>query len=218
MMRKRLIHPGALILCLLLLPGCAAAQTGTSSNSEAQEETGETVYGIITHVNGNEIQMELLSLNGGAQRSTGAASQEDAAETPSDPEASPGDFRPSAEGRPSGAGQRAGEGSGRKPTGGGEENFPSGQNLSGGAAGMPDGMTMGGSSAASSTKSAYTRTGEETTLLIPVGTAVLTGTGENAKTRTFNSLQVDYVISVTTRTRADGSSYLAAVQILQTSS
>ncbi len=52
-------------LALLLLAGCAFPQGAASSQSASGSIlTGETVSGIITQVNGNEITLDLVRLSG----------------------------------------------------------------------------------------------------------------------------------------------------------
>ena len=76
-------RPLAIFLTILLLGGCAAAAEDSSSSSALL--TGETVSGIITKVNGNEITLDLVTL---AQ--TSSRGEEKTPEAPWD-ERSPGD-------------------------------------------------------------------------------------------------------------------------------
>ena len=79
-------RPLAIFLTILLLGGCAAAAEDSSSSSALL--TGETVSGIITKVNGNEITLDLVTL---AQ--TSSRGEEKTPEAPQE-ERSPGDPQP----------------------------------------------------------------------------------------------------------------------------
>ena len=90
-MRYRRILPLALA-ATLLLSGCGAveeavesvmARVSSSGSSESQVITGETVSGIITQVNGNEITLDLVTLDGamggqGGPGSGGPSGEEEA--------------------------------------------------------------------------------------------------------------------------------------------
>ena len=101
-------RPLAIFLTILLLGGCAAAAEDSSSSSALL--TGETVSGIITKVNGNEITLDLVTL---AQ--TSSRGEENPPEAPWE-ERSPGDpqqgEQPSGGSR-EGRGERQGGGAGQ---------------------------------------------------------------------------------------------------------
>ena len=101
-------RPLAIFLTILLLGGCAATAEDSSSSSALL--TGETVSGIITKVNGNEITLDLVTL---AQ--TSSRGEEKTFEAPRE-ERSPGDpqqgEQPSGGSR-EGRGERQGGGAGQ---------------------------------------------------------------------------------------------------------
>ena len=139
----KLLSP-ALALCLLL-GGCAGAAEEASSQSMALSE--ETVSGIITQVNGNEITLDLVTL-----ASAGPGGGENAA--PAEDGEAPEGEAPSGEEMP------------EMPEGGDFSEMFGGELPSGG------GMTSGGGAGRS-----YTRTGESATYQIPIGAEVVTLTG-----------------------------------------
>ena len=103
-------RPLAIFLTILLLGGCAAAAEDSRSSSALL--TGETVSGIITKVNGNEITLDLVTL---AQ--TSSRGEEKTPEAPQE-ERSPGD--PQQGEQPSGGSREGrGERQTRGPDGGG---------------------------------------------------------------------------------------------------
>ena len=198
-MRYRRILPLALA-ATLLLSGCDAveeavesvmARVSSSGSSESQVITGETVSGIITQVNGNEITLDLVTLDGamggqGGPGSGGPSGEEDASGQASD-----------------GEGEASSSGEGEASSG--EERTPSGE---GGMPAMEEdsgGITVG----LETTQKNYTRTGETATYQIPIGATVITLTGTE---RDFNSLTTDLLVTITLR--EDGTTP-AQVQVIQ---
>lgn len=188
----------ALVLVLILLGGCALpGGTAPSQSGSASILTGETVSGIITQVNGNEITLDLVTLAGEGNASQRGAAPDQAASSPQ------GDERP-AGGRENGGRTEARSEAGNE----GPPELPSGGNESPAfGAGRPAGGTGGGGSSAS--QRGYTRTGETALYQIPVGAEVITLTGAS---RGFNSLSTDLLVTITLR--EDGETP-AQVQVLQ---
>ena len=95
----------ALTLALALLGGCGSAPPASSAS---QQLSGETVSGIITKVNGNEISLELVTLRQGA----GAlpAGEEETGTEAAAGESFGGGVLPEAGGMPPGAGGDGGGG------------------------------------------------------------------------------------------------------------
>lgn len=181
-------RPAALFLALLLLTGCAAGEEA-AGEEETALLTGETVSGIITKVNGNEITLDLVTFDQPSAGPSGEERGEPREEAPSPGQSgdAPGEQPRQGEGR---SRQREGGGSGRPreqdaPAAGGME-LPQG-------GGEPP--FQGGTVSASSRQS-YTRTGETALYQIPVGAAVLTLTGTS---RGFNSLSTDLLVTITFR-------------------
>ena len=136
-------------LALLLLAGCAFPQGAASSQSASGSIlTGETVSGIITQVNGNEITLDLVRLSG-----EGSA-------PPQTEETQGQALPPFQEGeRPEGGRGTGSQGESASGTGGeGRPSRPSGEKEDPGfGAGAPSGdLGSGGSRAA---QGGYTRTG-----------------------------------------------------------
>lgn len=138
----------ALLLALFLLGGCTAPGESPESSSEALL-TGETVSGIITKVNGNEITLDLVTMNQ-------VPAREDSGEQPPSGEKKRGEEP---------GGSRGEQGEGRSPAGAGQGEPPAG--------GMPSALGAG----AGAGQKNYTRTGESALYQIPVGATVLTLTG-----------------------------------------
>lgn len=185
-------------LALLLLAGCALPGGAASSQSaSASVLTGETVSGIITQVNGNEITLDLVTLAGEGAASPGEEGAADR-EAPA----------PQENERP--AGGRGSGGRGEAPSGAGGDGMPSPPSGGEGAPAFgeegPFGAAGGGTGAA---RRSYTRTGETALYQIPVGAAVITLTGAS---RGFNSLSTDLLVTITLR--EDGVTP-AQVQVIQ---
>lgn len=186
-------------LALLLLAGCAFPQGAASSQSASGSIlTGETVSGIITQVNGNEITLDLVRLSG-----EGSA-------PPQTEETQGQALPPFQEGeRPEGGRGTGSQGERASGTGSeGRPSRPSGEKEDPGfGAGVPSGdLGSGGSRAA---QGGYTRTGETALYQIPVGAEVITLTGAS---RGFNSLSTELLVTITLR--EDGETP-AQVQVLQ---
>lgn len=169
----------ALALVLALLGGCnglPGGPGGAEDPSSGQEMAGETVSGIITKVNGNEVTLDLVTLE--RQRLPQAEdSQSSAGEQPGQTE------RGSQEET---RGPKQG-GAGERPQGGAPpEGMPAGQ-------GMPD---MGGTPDTGGSQRNYTRTGESAMYQIPVGAQVVTLTGTS---RNFTSLSTGLLVTITLR-------------------
>lgn len=185
----------ALALSLLLLGGCAEKEENSSSASLL---TGETVSGIITKVNGNEITLDLVTLasDGGFRGAAGETPSGESGETPSPDEsgeARQGE-RPSGDDR--GSRRESGEGRSGPPDRGG---MPSGGgDFSPGDLGeTPQGApSFEGGAGSGGNRKSYTRTGETALYQIPVGASVLTLTGTS---RGFNSLSTDLLVTITFR-------------------
>jgi hypothetical protein len=225
-------HKRTLSLVLALsfaCTGCGVAEKASqtfqsltaSSESSSQVITGETVSGIITQVNGNEITLELVTMNsmGGGAPGSGSSGGASNGETPSGQEGMPG--RGNADGGqnrefPSGGGSSAGDENKTPPSGsipdGEPADIPSGEVPSAGT-GEGTSPTDGGSGGITvgleTTPKTYTRTGETALYQIPVGTPVITLTGT---TRDFNSLSTDLLVTITLR--EDGTTP-AQVQVVQ---
>ena len=219
----------ALVLSLAFT-GCGVVEkasqafqsTTSGSQSSSQAITGETVSGIITQVNGNEITLELVTMSGmgGGAPGSGSAGDSPNGEASSGQEGAP-DRGNAAGGQnrefPSGEDFSAGDENGTPPDGGipdGEQpaDIPSGEDPSAGtgegvlpADGGSGGITVG----LETTPKTYTRTGETALYQIPVGTPVITLTGT---TRDFNSLSTDLLVTITFR--EDGTTP-AQVQVVQ---
>lgn len=193
----------ALALVLALLGGCGGTSRdpGGTESSSSQELTGETVSGIITKVNGNEVTLELVTLE---QQQPPRGEDEPQSAADSEPSGGMEEGRGGQEGGGnrrqgnSGEGGPGGRASGaERPFGGGE--MPSmGETPTGG---MPSG---GGGS-----QRGYTRTGETALYQIPVGAEVVTLTGTS---RNFTSLSTDLLVTITLR--EDGATP-ARVQVVQ---
>ena len=192
-MSPRKILSPALALCLLL-GGCAGAAEEASSQSMALAE--ETVSGIITQVNGNEITLDLVTL-----ASAGPGGGENAA--PAEGGEAPEGEAPSGEELP-----EMPEGGDFSGMSGGElPEMPEGGDFSGMFGGeLPSGggMTSGGGAGRS-----YTRTGESATYQIPIGAEVVTLTGAS---RDFHSLSTELLVTISFR--EDGVTP-ARVQVVQ---
>ncbi len=171
----------ALTLALALLGGCGSAPPASSAS---QQLSGETVSGIITKVNGNEISLELVTLRQGAG-ALPAGEEETGTEAAAPPSGGSGQGQGQRD-RASGQGDR------------GTKTPPAGQN--GGAAGEGFGGGMppggGGDGGAGAAAQSYTRTGETALYRIPVGAEVITLTGTS---RDFNSLSPDLLVTITFR-------------------
>ena len=183
----------ALALSLLLLGGCAEKEENSSSVSLL---AGETVSGIITKVNGNEITLDLVTLASdvGFREAAGETPSGESGETPSPDES--GEARQGE--RPSGddRGSRQGAGQGGPPD---RDGMPSGGgDFSPGDLGeMPQGApSFEGAAGSGGNQKNYTRTGETALYQIPVGASVLTLTGAS---RGFNSLSTDLLVTITFR-------------------
>lgn len=172
----------ALALSLLLLGGCAEKEENGSSVSLL---TGETVSGIITKVNGNEITLDLVTLasDGGFRGAAGETPIPDESGETQRGERTSGGSREDRGGPPSGDGL---------PSGGGDfspGDLPSGE--------MPEGApSFEGAAGSGGNRKSYTRTGETALYQIPVGAAVLTLTGAS---RGFNSLTTGLLVTITFR-------------------
>ena len=210
-MSPRKILSPALALCLLL-GGCAGAAEEASSQSMALAE--ETVSGIITQVNGNEITLDLVTL-----ASAGPGGGENAA--PAEGGEAPEGEAPSGEELPEmpEGGDFSGMSGGELPEmpeggdfsgmfGGEMPEMPEGGDFSemfGGELPSGGGMTSGGGGAGRS----YTRTGESATYQIPIGAEVVTLTGAS---RDFHSLSTELLVTISFR--EDGVTP-ARVQVVQ---
>lgn len=211
-MRYRRILPLALA-ATLLLSGCDAveeavesvmARVSSSGSSESQVITGETVSGIITQVNGNEITLDLVTLDGamGGQGGPGSGGPSGEEEASGQVPAGEGEAPSGEGGEPSAGGDGAPAGMDEAPAGG----APAGGE--GGAPAMEEdsgGITVG----LETTQKNYTRTGETATYQIPIGATVITLTGTE---RDFNSLTTDLLVTITLR--EDGTTP-AQVQVIQ---
>lgn len=178
-------HVLALGLALAFLGGCGSAPVEESSTVLL---TGETVSGIITKVNGNEITLDLVTLAEAAapqvprDEETPGGSQAQEGESPSP---SPGEGKERRSGRENGSGEGGGI------PGGGPEGDSGGR-----AEGSPAGMSSFSGGNGGSAQRGYTRTGETALYQIPVGASVLTLTGTS---RGFNSLSTDLLVTITFR-------------------
>ena len=190
----------ALTLAFALLGGCGSAPPASSAS---QQLSGETVSGIITKVNGNEISLELVTLRQGAGAFP-AGEEETGTEAAAPPAGGSGQGQGS---RASGEGDRgtkappAGQNGGAagESFGGGMPSEAGGMpseagGMSPGAGGMPPGA--GGDGGAGAAAQSYTRTGETALYQIPVGAEVITLTGTS---RDFNSLSPDLLVTITFR-------------------
>lgn len=178
----------ALTLALALLGGCGSAPPASSAS---QQLSGETVSGIITKVNGNEISLELVTLRQGAG-ALPAGEEETGAEAAAPPSGGSGQGQGQRD-RASDQGDR-----GTKTPPAGQNGGAAGESFGGGvlpeAGGMPPGA--GGDGGAGTAAQSYTRTGETALYQIPVGAEVITLTGTS---RDFNSLSPDLLVTITFR-------------------
>lgn len=178
----------ALTLVLALLGGCGSAPPASSAS---QQLSGETVSGIITKVNGNEISLELVTLRQGAG-ALPAGEEETGTEAAAPPSGGSGQGQGQRD-RASGQGDR-----GTKTPPAGQNGGAAGESFGGGvlpeAGGMPPGA--GGDGGAGTAAQSYTRTGETALYRIPVGAEVITLTGTS---RDFNSLSPDLLVTITFR-------------------
>ena len=178
----------ALTLALALLGGCGSAPPDSSAS---QQLSGETVSGIITKVNGNEISLELVTLRQGAG-ALPAGEEETGTEAAAPPSGGSGQGQGQRD-RASGQGDR-----GTKTPPAGQNGGAAGESFGGGvlpeAGGMPPGA--GGDGGAGAAAQSYTRTGETALYQIPVGAEVITLTGTS---RDFNSLSPDLLVTITFR-------------------
>lgn len=178
----------ALTLALALLGGCGSAPPASSAS---QQLSGETVSGIITKVNGNEISLELVTLRQGAG-ALPAGEEETGTEAAAPPSGGSGQGQGQRD-RASGQGDR-----GTKTPPAGQNGGAAGESFGGGvlpeAGGMPPGA--GGDGGAGTAAQSYTRTGETALYRIPVGAEVITLTGTS---RDFNSLSPDLLVTITFR-------------------
>ena len=178
----------ALTLALALLGGCGSAPPASSAS---QQLSGETVSGIITKVNGNEISLELVTLRQGAG-ALPAGEEETGTEAAAPPSGGSGQGQGQRD-RASGQGDR-----GTKTPPAGQNGGAAGESFGGGvlpeAGGMPPGA--GGDGGAGTAAQSYTRTGETALYQIPVGAEVITLTGTS---RDFNSLSPDLLVTITFR-------------------
>ena len=171
----------ALTLALALLGGCGSAPPASSAS---QQLSGETVSGIITKVNGNEISLELVTLRQGAG-ALPAGEEETGTEAAAPPSGGSGQGQGQRD-RASGEGDRGG-----KAPPAGQDDGAAGEGFGGG---MPPGA--GGDGGAGTAAQSYTRTGETALYRIPVGAEVITLTGTS---RDFNSLSPDLLVTITFR-------------------
>lgn len=178
----------ALTLAFALLGGCGSAPPASSAS---QQLSGETVSGIITKVNGNEISLELVTLRQGAG-ALPAGEEETGTEAAAPPSGGSGQGQGQRD-RASGQGDR-----GTKTPPAGQNGGAAGESFGGGvlpeAGGMPPGA--GGDGGAGTAAQSYTRTGETALYRIPVGAEVITLTGTS---RDFNSLSPDLLVTITFR-------------------
>ena len=178
----------ALTLAFALLGGCGSAPPASSAS---QQLSGETVSGIITKVNGNEISLELVTLRQGAG-ALPAGEEETGTEAAAPPSGGSGQGQGQRD-RASGQGDR-----GTKTPPAGQNGGAAGESFGGGvlpeAGGMPPGA--GGDGGAGTAARSYTRTGETALYRIPVGAEVITLTGTS---RDFNSLSPDLLVTITFR-------------------
>ena len=142
----------ALTLALALLGGCGSAPPASSAS---QQLSGETVSGIITKVNGNEISLELVTLRQGAG-ALPAGEEETGTEAAAPPSGGSGQGQGQRD-RASGQGDR-----GTKTPPAGQNGGAAGESFGGGvlpeAGGMPPGA--GGDGGAGTAAQSYTRTGK----------------------------------------------------------
>ena len=178
----------ALTLAFALLGGCGSAPPASSAS---QQLSGETVSGIITKVNGNEISLELVTLRQGAG-ALPAGEEETGTEAAAPPSGGSGQGQGQRD-RASGQGDR-----GTKTPPAGQNGGAAGESFGGGmpseAGGMPPGA--GGDGGAGTAAQRYTCTGETALYQIPVGAEVITLTGTS---RDFNSLSPDLLVTITFR-------------------
>lgn len=178
----------ALTLALALLGGCGSAPPASSAS---QQLSGETVSGIITKVNGNEISLELVTLRQGAG-ALPAGEEETGTEAAAPPSGGSGQGQGQRD-RASGQGDR-----GTKTPPADQNGGAAGESFGGGvlpeAGGMPPGA--GGDGGGGAAAQRYTRTGETALYRIPVGAEVITLTGTS---RDFNSLSPDLLVTITFR-------------------
>ena len=188
----------ALALVLALLGGCNSlpgGPGGAEDPSSGQEMAGETVSGIITKVNGNEVTLDLVTLE--RQRAPQAEdSRSPAGEQPGQTERG---------GQEKARGQKQG-GAGERPQGGSPpDGMPAGQGMP--AMGeLPD---TGGTADTGGSQRNYTRTGESAMYQIPVGAQVVTLTGTS---RNFTSLSTGLLVTITLR---EDSGTPARVEVVQ---
>ena len=175
----------ALALVLALLGGCNSlpgGPGGAEDPSSGQEMAGETVSGIITKVNGNEVTLDLVTLE--RQR----LPQADDSRLPAGEQ--PGQTESGSQEEARGPKQG---GAGERPQGGAPpEGMPAGQ-------GMPDMGELpdtGGTADTGGSQRNYTRTGESAMYQIPVGAQVVTLTGTS---RNFTILSTGLLVTITLR-------------------
>lgn len=190
----------AMALVLALLAGCALPGGAASSQSaSASVLAGETVSGIITQVNGNEITLDLVTLAGERAASPGEEETADRETTV-----------PQENERP--AGGRGNGSRGEAPSGGRGEGAPSPPSGGSGSPAFGEGGLAGeagNGKGSGASRRGYARTGETALYQIPVGAEVITLTGAS---RGFNSLSTDLLVTITLR--EDGETP-AQVQVIQ---
>ena len=195
-------------LGLCLTAGCALSSPASSSPSSVrpEEDAGAiTVSGIVTAVNGNEVTLDLVTME--EDFASGEAFPETAGDVS-------GAGLPSQDGENSGQapqGAPSGTASGREgPSGAEREQSASGAQLSPDQADAPDpgeqAMPPGGMGGG------YQRTGESAIYQIPVGAPVTTMTGA---VKEFNSLSIDTLITITLEEREDGALRPVSVRVIQ---
>lgn len=169
----------ALALALALLVGCnglPGGPGGAEDPSSGQEMAGETVSGIITKVNGNEVTLDLVTLE--RQRLPQAEdSRLPAGEQP-------------------GQTERGSQEEARGPKQGGAGERPQGGAPPEGMPDMGELPDIGGTPDPGGSQRNYTRTGESAMYQIPVGAQVVTLTGTS---RNFTSLSTGLLVTITLR-------------------
>jgi hypothetical protein len=183
------------VIASLLLTACSGktADADSTAKSEISLEEGQSLLiGQVTAINGNEVVLALAEETDMQENGRG--------EMPSFAEGKMPSF---AEGEmPSFAeGEMPSFGVGEAP--GGDV-----QNGSGGGQGFRGGMQE----ADGQDRSLYQLTGEEKTLLIPVGTAVTTPLGTQT---TFTSIAVDDMLKLVVEEDGDGGETVTAVWIVE---
>lgn len=220
-MKKIWILQLTLLLTLVLIAGCRMRVTPSESDAESAENADqETICGVITHINGNELELELMSMGGTTGAPGGIAAGEQSASGELEAGESSSSLTAVEGGRFSGgsasgkgfgasaASASAGAMSGRRD---GQAAEWSGGSAPAGGDSIPEGFSGGREAMAGG--GSLKLTGESMAVMVPVGTPVYIGTGESQKVRDFNSLQKDYIVILTMRGREDGTRYLASVQI-----